>query len=251
MMNTGKIRRFGLLGYPLTHSFSPRYFKEKFEREKLSNHQYDLFPLESIDQFPALLKQFPELEGLNVTIPYKKEVMKFLHDSLIPDGIEACNCISIKDSKLTGYNTDIIGFELSLLPLLRSYHTQALILGSGGAAAAVAYVLKKNQIEYIIVSRRDNDAAILSYASLTKDLIRKYKLIINTTPLGMYPDISSCPPIPYEGITPEHLLYDLVYNPPLTEFLKKGQSFGSTIKNGEEMLILQAEESWKIWNQRY
>ncbi len=242
------MRLFGLIGYPLSHSFSKKYFTEKFEQEGLADCRYELFPIKSIDDLPQLITTNPALEGLNITIPYKKQVLKFLDHSFIPQGLAACNCIRVQDGKLTGYNTDAIGFEKSLLPLLQSHHTKALVLGNGGAAEAVLFVLRKLGIEFNIVSRKMHDGSTFTYNDLNDDVINKNTLIINTTPLGMYPNIDTCPDIPYRFISDKHLLYDLVYNPAKSIFLEKGEERGSAIKNGEEMLLLQAEESWKIWN---
>ncbi|NOT50765.1 MAG: shikimate dehydrogenase [Chitinophagaceae bacterium] len=242
------MRLFGLVGYPLSHSFSKKYFEEKFEKELITECSYELFPLKTIDELSLLLNDHPELEGLNITVPYKKQVLRFLNKSHIPNGLEACNCININGGKLAGYNTDITGFEISIKPLLRSHHTKALILGNGGAAAAVAFVLMKLGIDFTIVSRTPDDNSMLTYRKITAEIIRQYNIIINTTPLGMYPDAAGCPDIPYHYISDRHLLYDLVYNPVKTLFLKKGEEKGAAIKNGEEMLILQAEESWRIWN---
>lgn len=242
------MRLFGLIGYPLGHSFSKKYFTGKFAEQGITNCRYELFPIPSIDELPGLLLTNPELEGLNVTIPYKMEILPFLNASSIPDGLNACNCIRIRNGLLTGYNTDVVGFEQSLLPLLKKQHHRALVLGNGGAAESVIYVLKKLDIEYEVVSRQLHAGSTLTYHDLTSELVKDYPLIINTSPVGTYPDTGNCPDIPYEGITSRHLLYDLVYNPPLTLFLQKGKERGAQIKNGEEMLVLQAEESWNIWN---
>jgi shikimate dehydrogenase len=242
------MRLFGLIGYPLTHSFSKKYFTEKFEKEEMNECRYDLFPLKTIDELPFLLKNNPELEGLNVTIPYKKQVVPYIDTAHIPPGLNACNCINISDGKLVGYNTDVTGFEKSLQPLLKSYHKKALILGNGGAAAAVLFVLNKLQISFEIVSRKLHDGSTLTYRDLNKKIIEDASVIINTTPLGTYPAEDTCPEIPYQYLSEKHLLFDLVYNPAKTLFLQKGEKRGATIKNGEEMLNLQAEESWRIWN---
>jgi shikimate dehydrogenase len=232
----------------LSHSFSKKYFTEKFEKEARSDCHYELYPISSIDELPDLLAAHPLLEGLNVTIPYKKQVLPFLDVVAIPAGLEACNCIRIQQGKLTGYNTDSIGFEQSLQPLLQSHHQKALVLGNGGAAEAVVYVLKKLGITVDLVSRNLHHGSTLTYADLAETVMRECTLIVNTTPLGMYPEVNTCPPIPYQNISNRHLLFDLVYNPAKTLFLQKGEAQGAVIKNGEEMLILQAEESWRIWN---
>lgn len=242
------IKRFGLIGYPLSHSFSKKYFTEKFEKEGLKDHVYDLFPIASIDDLPQVLSTHKDLIGLNVTIPYKQQVMKYLDDSNLPAGVEACNCIRIENGKLTGSNTDVTGFEMSFKQLLKPHHKKALVLGNGGATAAVVHVLKKLNIDYQIVSRRVHDGSSLTYNDISVGVIRNHPVIINTTPLGTFPNVDECPPIPYEAITSEHYLFDLIYNPSETLFLKKGREKGATIKNGYDMLEIQAEESWKIWN---
>lgn len=185
---------------------------------------------------------------MNVTVPFKKQVLRFLGETHIPEGLDACNCINRIGDRLDGYNTDITGFEMSFQPFLRSHHKKALVLGNGGAAAAVVFVLKKLGIDYTIVSRKIHDGSSLTYKKVTRQVIKEHNIIINTTPLGMYPDEGGCPDIPYQYIADRHFLYDLVYNPAKTLFLKKGEEQGAVIKNGEEMLILQAEESWRIWN---
>jgi len=245
----GGMRLFGLIGYPLSHSFSKKYFTGKFEKEGITECSYELFPLKTIDELPSLLKNNPELEGLNVTVPYKKQVIRFLDESRVPGGLDACNCINITGGKLTGYNTDITGFEMSIKHLLRSHHKKALVLGNGGATAAVVFVLMKLGIDFTIVSRTPENDSMISYKKVTEEIIKEHTIIINTTPLGMHPGENSCPSIPYQHISGDHLLYDLVYNPSKTLFLKKGEERGAVIKNGEEMLFLQAEESWRIWNQ--
>lgn len=238
---------YGIIGYPLSHSFSKIYFTEKFSKEHFSA-TYDTFPTKTIEEFPALLQSHPDLKGLSVTIPHKKAVMQYL--DVVDDAalqIGAVNSIAIKHGVKTGYNTDVIGFENSLKPLLQPQHTQALILGTGGAALAVAWVLKKLGIPFKFVSRNPSENAI-TYSDLTDEIINTHKLIINATPLGMSPNVAACPPIPYNAIANQHLLYDLIYNPEKTLFLQKGAAQGATIKNGYEMLILQAEASWKLWN---
>ena len=242
------MRLFGLIGYPLSHSFSKKYFTDKFENEGITGCFYELFPLPTVEALLPLLQKHPELEGLNVTIPYKQQVLAYLDESKIPAGLNACNCINITGGRLTGYNTDVTGFERSIIPLLKSWHKKALVLGNGGATAAVVFVLKKLGIDFDIVSRKKHDHSTLTYRDINKKIIADCPLIINTTPLGMQPDIDSCPDIPYQFITDRHLFYDLVYNPAKTLFLQKGEERGATIKNGEEMLVLQAEESWRIWN---
>ncbi len=245
------MRRFGLIGYPLSHSFSPAYFAEKFHKERYSDYLYEAFPIKSVEELTSLLTNNPDLEGLNVTIPYKKDVLPFLHYSTeAVKQMGACNCIKIKNRILTGYNTDVTGFEKSLLTNLTSAHNKALILGTGGAAAAVEFVLKKSGIDFLFVSRNSQTGkSILTYKEVSGEILNEYKLIINTTPLGMHPYVNDCPDILYESLTKDHYLYDLIYNPAQTLFLKKGAEKGAITKNGSDMLIIQAEESWKIWNE--
>ena len=244
------MKRYGLIGYPLSHSFSKRYFEAKFLREGITGCSYELFPIESIDELPALLSRYPDLHGLNATIPYKQSVIPFLHHTAqLPAGLSACNCIKIEKNQLSGYNTDVTGFEKSFRPLLQTHHRRALILGSGGAALAVAWCLQKMGIEYSIVSRKKGIGPFISYAEVTEDVLSTNHIVINTTPLGMYPNVDECPPLPYHALTSQHYLFDLVYNPAKTLFLTKGEERGAAIKNGEEMLVIQAEESWKIWNE--
>ena len=211
------------------------------------NAQYANFPISSIESFAALWKEHPSLEGLNVTIPYKKEVIAFLqHSSPVVESIKACNCIRKFNNELYGYNTDVIGFEKSLLPFLQPHHTHALILGTGGASAAVQWVLQKLNIQFQVVSRKGN--ANLTYDQLSASVIESHTLIINTSPLGMFPNVNEAPPIAYDAITAQHHLYDLVYNPTETLFMKNGLAKGATVQNGLAMLHIQAEESWAIWN---
>jgi len=245
------MRRFGLIGYPLSHSFSPAFFSEKFNKEGISDCMYEAFPIKSVEELTLLIANNPDLEGLNVTIPYKKEILTFLHQST--EAVKqtgACNCIKIRNQLLTGHNTDVTGFEKSLLSDLRPTHTKALILGTGGAAAAVEFVLKRLNIDFLFVSRKSQTGQkILTYKEISSKIIDEYTLIINTTPAGMYPDVNDFPGILYENLTKEHYLYDLIYNPPETLFLKKGAESGAITKNGSDMLVIQAEESWKIWNE--
>lgn len=243
------MRIFGLVGYPLTHSFSQSYFMKKFSSMGMGeDYAYENFSIPDIEELPYLLVQKKYLEGFNVTIPYKKQVFPFLHQ-LTPEVAEigACNCVRIQNKKLIGYNTDIIGFENSLKPYLQKQHTHALILGTGGAAAAVEFVLRKLNIAYLNVSRTSSDQTI-HYNQLNKAVLSQYQLIINTSPVGQYPNVEAAPLIPYEFLGPTHHLYDLIYNPTETQFLLKGKAQGASIQNGYEMLVLQAEESWRIWN---
>lgn len=245
------MRRFGLIGYPLSHSFSPAFFSQKFNKENIFDCLYEAFPIKSVEELTSLFANNPDLEGLNVTIPYKKEILPFLHQST--EAVKqtgACNCIKIRDGILTGYNTDVTGFEKSLVTDLKPAHTKALILGTGGAAAAAEFVLKRLNIAFLFVSRKSQPGLnILSYKEISREIMNEYTLIINTTPAGMYPDVNNCPDILYENLTKEHYLYDLIYNPAQTLFLKKGAEKGAVTKNGSDMLIIQAEESWKIWNE--
>jgi shikimate dehydrogenase len=238
--------QYGLIGYPLTHSFSPAWFAEKFAAEGIEA-VYKAYPLEHIETIDDLLANYP-LKGLNVTIPYKNRVIQYL-DQLDPTAevVGAVNCIDIRHGKRIGYNTDVIGFERSLTPLLESHHKKVLVFGTGGAAKAVNYVLDKLGIERTSVSRTATEHAI-SYSDLSEEIIADHTLIINTTPLGMSPDVNDAPDIPYAAITSQHLLYDLIYNPAETKFLQLGKHQGAAIKNGHEMLVLQAEASWEIWN---
>lgn len=246
------IKLYGLIGNPLTHSFSKEYFDRKFHLENNSNCQYQLFPLKSIAGFQKLITDHQNLLGLNVTIPLKKEVLNYLNH-LSPEANEAgaVNCIKIDRSSgnpyLTGYNTDIYGFEQSIKPLLKTKHRKALILGTGGSSAAVAYVLRYLGIHFYYVSRKPHKSDQIKYDSLTREIIREHLLIINATPVGMFPNTSQFPDIPFEWITPDHLLFDLVYNPAETLFLKKGKVKGAITKNGQQMLHFQAEKSWEIW----
>ncbi|RYY32123.1 MAG: shikimate dehydrogenase [Sphingobacteriaceae bacterium] len=261
------MKKYGLIGYPLSHSFSKKYFTDKFQREGIAGAQYDLYPIEDIKTFNEFLHQNPDLCGLNVTIPYKVDVLDFV-DFVGEEAhrVGAINTIRITrqspvaaafsgevgevgdDFRLDGYNTDVYGFEMSLRPLLKSHHESALVLGNGGAAKAVFYVLDKLEIPYATITRRKMDGTIL-FDELDPEMVAENKLIINTTPVGTSPNVDECPPIPYDQITPEHLLYDLIYNPEQTLFLKKGAEQGAATKNGHEMLILQAERAWEIWNQ--
>lgn len=242
------MKQFGLIGYPLSHSFSKGYFAEKFAKENIVDCKYDVFPLEKIEDFVELCNDKKNLIGLNVTIPYKEKIIPFLDElDETAANIGAVNTIKFSNGKKIGYNSDAYGFEMSLIPLLKQHHTKALILGTGGASKAVEYVLRKLGISFQYVSRNKNEKAI-SYEEVNELIIHNSKLIINTTPIGMYPNVNNAPEIPYNVITDKHLLYDLIYNPEETLFLKKGKEKGAQTKNGLEMLYLQAERSWEIWN---
>jgi shikimate dehydrogenase len=242
--------KLGLIGYPISHSFSKKYFQTKFEQENITNYEYELYPLEKIEDFPQLLQKNPELVGLNVTIPHKQNIIPYLDEV---DGfaqkIGAVNTIQIKNGKTKGYNTDYVGFMESLKNWIEdTKKLEALILGTGGASKAVQVALQTLQIPFKLVSRSGNEKNVLSYNSLNEEVMTENLLIINTTPMGMYPNIEDFPKIPYQYLSQEHFLYDLVYNPEETEFLKKGTIQKSKTKNGLEMLYLQAEAAWNIWN---
>jgi shikimate dehydrogenase len=250
MIEEEKNKVFGLLGKNISYSFSRGYFTEKFKELKLKKHKYVNFDIQEIEAFSSIIKEREHLKGINVTIPYKQEVMRFL-DKLDKTAkkIGAVNTIKFtKRGNLKGYNSDVVGFENSIKPLLKTHHKNALILGTGGASKAIAFALKKNKIKYKFVSRNPYGKKDISYDSLSEVLIKKHTVIINSTPLGTFPEIEKCPNIPYQFITEDHLLFDLIYNPEITTFLSKGKENGATIKNGYEMLELQAEESWRIWN---
>jgi shikimate dehydrogenase len=246
------MRRFGLIGFPLGHSFSREYFTEKFASEKLSDAVYENFPLKDIEFFPELVSSLQDLKGLNVTIPHKTNIIRFL-SSTDQDAanVGAVNVIKITEERdkktLKGYNTDIYGFRESVVPFLKPHHNKALILGTGGSSLAVKYVLTKLGISFLNISRTASDVSV-SYNDLTDDLLRESTLVINTTPVGMYPDTENCPDINYSVLTRKHILYDLVYNPEKTKFLRKGEELGCTVIGGLNMLHLQAEKAWEIWN---
>ncbi len=243
--------KYGLIGYPLGHSFSISYFNEKFQNENI-DAEYINFEIPTIDALPEVLASNPELKGLNVTIPYKEKVISFL-DSVSPEAraIGAVNVISVKhkgnEIKLKGYNSDVIGFTKSIEPLLERFHKKALILGTGGASKAINYGLKSLGIETVFVSRYERPGTI-QYENITPEVIHEYNVIVNCTPCGMYPHIDECPSLPYEAMDEKNLLYDLLYNPDQTLFMKKGAEHGATVKNGLEMLLLQAFSSWEFWN---
>ena len=243
---------FALIGRNISYSFSRGYFEKKFSSLGLNEHDYVNFDLESLGELTDKISQNKEiLKGMNVTIPYKLEIFNFLDEiDKEAEKIGAVNTIKIENNgKLIGFNTDVFGFKKSLKPLLKSYHKYALILGTGGASKAVAHVLESLNIEFAFVSRtKQKESNCISYSDLNSELMSKYFLMINCTPLGTYPDIEKCPDIPYTYLNDKHLLYDLIYNPSETSFLKKGKEQGATIKNGLEMLEQQAEKAWEIWN---
>lgn len=246
------MQKYGLIGYPLKHSFSIGYFNEKFRSENI-DAEYVNFEIPDINNFMEVIEQNPNLCGLNVTIPYKEQVIPFL-DALDPDTakIGAVNVIKIIRQKgkvrLVGYNSDIIGFAQSIQPLLQPTHKKALILGTGGSSKAVFHGLKNLGIESTFVSRTSGQSGILAYEELTPEIMAEHTVIVNCTPVGMYPKVDFCPNIPYECLTPNHLLYDLLYNPNVTLFMKKGEAQGADTKNGLEMLLLQAFAGWEIWH---
>jgi len=244
--NYNMSHKLGLIGYPLSHSFSPSYFAEKFAQLNIYDSEYLAYSIDDISKINSIFES--GVTGLNVTIPYKEQVIQFL-DELSDEAaqIGAVNTIKIENGRKVGYNTDVYGFQASLLEQIGEANIErALILGSGGASKAVKFVLRKLGIEFKIVSRKEQ---YLTYSNVNKEIIQNHKLIINTTPLGMYPNVDNCPALPYEGLSEYHFLYDLVYNPEKTLFLKKGEASGASIKNGNDMLILQAEKSWEIWNE--
>lgn len=246
------MRKFGLIGYPLGHSFSRKYFTEKFAREDISDCSYDNYPINDIQMLPGLVRNDPELCGLNVTIPYKTDVLRFIDvkDPVI-DEIGAANVLKIKRSgkeiRLLGFNSDISGIRDSILPHLNKNIKNVLILGTGGSSKAVSHTMKNLGLFVTLVSRVGKDK-ILSYGDLSPEVIKNSDIIVNTTPLGMFPDVSARPDINYDMLEPKQILFDLVYNPEYTEFLKAGKERGCTIISGLKMLYSQAERSWEIWN---
>jgi shikimate dehydrogenase len=244
------VRKFGLIGYPLGHSFSKKYFTEKFVREGIQGCQFELYPIESISELPQLLDNESSLKGLSVTIPYKEQVIPFL-DALDPAcaQIGAVNCIRIRDGKKTGFNTDYLGFKHSLQSWLGTEIPNALVLGTGGASKAVQQALRDLEVPYRIVSRTQREGQ-LTYADLKEqpEWLTSYPLIINSSPLGTYPQVEDMPDIPLEQLHAAHRVYDLVYNPPITRLMQECISRGGTSKNGQDMLELQAEAAWSIWN---
>jgi len=244
---------YGLIGKKLEHSFSPNFFQQKFKHENIKDANYQLYPLQSIQKFNLLIQNNPNLSGLNITIPYKTDIIHYLDKiTSAAKEIGAVNTIKFESSpkrlRLVGYNTDYMGFIESLKPYLKPYHSKALVLGTGGSSKAVQYALKQLNINFLMVSRNPIHQNQIDYSMLTKDLVAEYKIIINTTPVGMFPDTDQKPDIPYSFLTRKHLLYDLIYNPEKTLFLQEGEKKSCQIKNGLEMLQIQAEYSWKIWN---
>ena len=248
------MKYYGLIGYPLTHSFSKKYFSDKFIQEGIAESQYDLYEMPALDTLPTLLKK-EGLIGLNVTIPYKKDVLPFLDelDDESAERIGAVNTIKIyPDGSTKGFNTDYYGFYQSLVSWVERHGDtceglKALVLGNGGAAKAVMVALDDLKIEYLLISRQESTETI-TYDALTQEIIQSHRLIINTTPLGTFPNVTACPNIPYQFISKGHYLYDLVYNPAETLFLERGREQGASTQNGLKMLELQAEKAWEIWN---
>lgn len=243
------MRVFGLIGFPLEHSFSPKFFESKFRKEKIKDAEFHLFPLNSIEQFPILTQKDKRIQGLAVTIPYKQEIIPLL-DELDPEAksIGAVNCIQFDRGKLKGFNTDWKGFSESLRPLLKSQHSDALIIGSGGGSKAVQFALTMLGINFQIVSRVPSKGE-LGYGDLDKETMHHHKLIVNCSPVGMYPNEDQSPAIPYDFLSANHICYDLIYRPEETLFLRYSKQKGATVKNGMEMLEIQAELNWKKWNE--
>jgi shikimate dehydrogenase len=244
------MKLYGLIGYPLGHSFSKQYFTEKFEQEGLTDCFFEAFPIRSINDFKALIIAHPQLKGLGVTIPYKEQVLPFVDElSAEVKCIGATNSIKIAGDKLVAYNTDITGFEQSFGKGLKAVHKKALVLGTGGASKAVQYVLNRAGIGFLLVTRNELlQDGFIHYGTIDAKIMEEYKIIVNCTPVGMFPNENSAPEIPYHLLTPEHYLFDLVYKPAKTLFLQKGEERGAAIQNGYDMLVIQAEASWRIWN---
>lgn len=240
---------YGLIGNPLQHSFSKQYFENKFVAENIDNARFNNYELERIEDLLPIIQNTTGLQGFAVTKPYKLRIIKYLdeYDKSVTL-TQSCNCVLLKNSKLIGFNTDIIGFEKSFTPHLQRHHQQALILGNGGAAQAVKYVLRKLHIPFKLVTRNISKDLYLKYSELNENVLSQHKIIINTTPIGTFPQIYECPHIPYQFVTPQHYLFDLVYNPSITRFMYHGIEHGAFVKSGYQMLCIQAEENWKIWN---
>lgn len=244
--------RYGIIGYPLGHSFSPGFFNEKFHNERI-DAIYEMYEIPQIDSITGIIESTPNLRGLNVTIPYKQKIIEYL-DELSDEArnIGAVNVVRVihKDNKIftKGYNSDVIGFMRSIEPLIEKHHKKALILGTGGASKAVEYGLQKLGLQTLKVSRYERPDTI-QYENVTPDIIHEYNVIVNCTPLGMYPHVDTCPDLLYDCMDSHNLLYDLIYNPDETLFLKKGKASGAVVKNGLEMLLLQAYASWEFWNE--
>lgn len=243
------MRHFGLVGYPLSHSFSEKYFADKFSKEQIPNVSYVNYPLESVDDFNKLINSIADLKGLNVTVPFKTSIIPFLDDlDPVAEKIGAVNTILFKNGKTKGYNTDSIGFRESLKPFLAKEHSRALIFGTGGSSKAIAFVLDELQIPYFFVSRASSGKQVISYTDLNKSSLKTFRLLINCTPVGLFPNVNELLPIDLNGIGKNHLVYDLIYNPKETKLLKEAKQRGALVVNGLSMLQIQAEASWKIWN---
>lgn len=245
--------KYGIIGKPLGHSFSPGFFNEKFKNEGI-DAVYEKYELPDIGALMEVLAANPELRGINVTIPYKQQVIEYLDDiSDEAKAIGAVNVVSVRHEgrklRLKGYNSDVIGFSRSIEPYLATYHKKALVLGTGGASKAVEYSLRKLGLETLKVSRHKGDG-VITYDDVTPQLISEYNVIVNCSPVGMYPHVDECPQLPYEAMNSRTLLYDLIYNPDSTLFMKKGHENGAVVKNGLEMLLLQAYASWEFWNEK-
>lgn len=240
--------KYGIIGYPLGHSFSKGFFTEKFARESI-DAQYLNFEIPDVAMLSDVLRDNPELRGLNVTLPHKQAVIPFL-DEMSEEAMEigAVNVIRVRNGKLKGFNSDIIGFTNSIKPLLQPHHRKALVLGTGGASKAIRVGLNRLGIEWTYVSRSPRDGMV-TYEDITAETLQEYTVIVNCSPVGMFPKVDAAPAIPYELLSPQHLLFDCVYNPEETLFMKKGRKQGATVKNGLEMLHLQAVASWKFWNE--
>lgn len=247
------MEKYGLIGYPLGHSFSINYFNQKFTDEGI-NAKYYNFEIPTIDALAEVLDSNPELKGLNVTIPYKQKVMEYL-DQISPEAraIGAVNVIKVmhqgNETILKGYNSDVIGFTQSIEPMLEDYHKKALILGTGGASKAIDYGLRSLGLETVFVSRYERPETIC-YEDVTPEVVKEYNVIVNCTPVGMFPHTDECPPLPYEAMDHHTILYDLIYNPDQTLFMQRGAQYGADVKNGLEMLLLQAFASWEFWHEK-
>jgi shikimate dehydrogenase len=243
------MRIFGLIGRSLTHSFSKSYFDKKFNSEAIVDAEYHLFELDQISELSNLIIGLPELRGFNVTIPYKESIIPYLDEmDEVSKAVGAVNTVSVQGGRLIGYNTDVYGFQRALAPFLKLHHRRALVLGTGGASKAVAYVLSSMGIQFLHVSRTPEGPQQVGYVDLNANALRDFPLIVNTTPVGTFPEVDECPDIPYESITADNLLVDLVYNPPETLFLKKGKECDALVVNGMPMLVAQADKAWQIWN---
>ncbi len=242
------MRQFGLIGHPLDHSFSGEYFKKKFLQENIADCEYRLYDILALTELRELIHS-NHIEGFNVTIPYKVDILPLL-DSIDDEAaaIGAVNCVTVKNGQLKGFNTDVYGFFMSIRPFLENQYERALILGTGGASKAVIHVLKNWGLDFMQVSRNPSSSRMMKYSDLNAESIQYFPLIINTTPVGTWPEVEACPELPYEALTEKHFLYDMVYNPALTTFLAKGKARGCTTMNGLKMLELQAEKSWELWN---